>query len=366
MLKRRIGIEKNEYLPRYHFLSYLESTYSRSGVILSACGNNYENFEFTKLNRPIITSLVKTVLSTRKLIKSGTIYVVMSPAQIILPVLRVLTREPIILDAGWTLSESLKYRRKKKSKSLLFLKNFLIDYFAMHLATVVLLESEEQRNYVLRKFRISRKKSVRIFTGFNENLYSASEPTVPLELLRFKKNISAEIILFRGKYNSEAGLELIAEITKKLSDLNFVIASDRGVESLVFSQKTTVLTRNLSVGEIHWLYNNAKICLGQLSNSKRLVNTIPHKAFEAGFFGKPYVTVDGVAIRELFPLDSQAIFLDSLDINVVSSIIRKRLESPLELNAIGYACKDRYSKVASQAILFQEFNFLCKAFDFEN
>lgn len=367
-MKPRFSSTRNQETTTYlHFLTYLEKNYSRSGVILSECYLRQIPLVFTKLKPPFLNT-VKQLLDSHTSNKGiFPIFIVMSPAQLIAPLLRCFTRKPIILDAGWTLTESAIYRAKGKRFWLgVGVKNYLIDFFAMHMSSLVLLESEKQRRYARSRFLLPLRKSARVFTGFNEDLYSEIAFEKPMELIELKKFKKNSFIFFRGKYNSESGLERIAELTLKLESLNFVIASDINAEKFKFSKNTCLITRNLSEGEIKWLYVNSAICLGQLSKSKRLLNTIPHKAFEAGYFGKPYVSLSTGAVRELFPLNSQAIFVESNELDTLSTIISNMFHSPLELDAIGLECKSRYTTVASQSTLFHEFMAICGRFSPEN
>ena len=63
------------------------------------------------------------------------------------------------------------------------------------------------------------------------------------------------------------------------------------------------INRNLSDEELSFCYNHAKISIGQLSSYERVNRTIPHKAYEAGFFGLPYVSAPSKSLEELFKIN---------------------------------------------------------------
>lgn len=97
------------------------------------------------------------------------------------------------------------------------------------------------------------------------------------------------------------------------------------------------------------------LSLGQLSNSKRLDRTIPHKAFESGYFGTPYLTLKRNGIMEFLSGKTEAIFVDSLNLTNISKIIEE-LHSDLNWqNELKMNIKNRYSNIASQAELKLKF-----------
>jgi hypothetical protein len=84
--------------------------------------------------------------------------------------------------------------------------------------------------------------------------------------------------------------------------------------------------------------------------------TIPHKAFEAGFFAMPYVTTDSVGIRELYSSNSAVLLTDNSGSNLASEILKlkdSRLRSELSknINAV-------YKTKASQEVLNARFDGL--------
>ncbi len=342
------------------FLSFLDSDYSRSAVYLESSKISSPKHVYVQILRKphLLASQVRNL--QRRYRQENVIFVVMSPCHLLVPFIRVLTTIPLVLDAGWSLTESSLIRENKGNRWIKLIKNYFIDLIAMHFAHLVLLESENQITYSRKKFFLSKNKTKKLFTGFNESQFMNSVQTpnigVDVGLISIKKP-NRFLGLFRGTYNIEAGLEILAALTIESEnlDIDYLIATNYIPSHIKFSKNTTVITRRLSNKEFGVLYGASDFCFGQLSSSDRLMNTIPHKAFEAGFFAKPYITADSAGIRELYPLDSQAVFVENPNSkNLKAELIRLSGDSGAR-NSLSINIKKRYEEVASQRVLRERF-----------
>jgi len=138
-------------------------------------------------------------------------------------------------------------------------------------------------------------------------------------------------------------------------DIQFIVSSNRIPKEIVFGKNTISISRRISTREMKYLYETATVCIGQISNKPRLKNTIPHKAFEAAFFGKPYLSSDTLGIREFFPENNQCYYLKEVSVACLEEAIlditgNAELQSDLSLNIA-----KRYKEVASQATLSLKF-----------
>jgi hypothetical protein len=197
------------------------------------------------------------------------------------------------------------------------------------------------------------------FTGLDEQLFKANLETSGKIVLLDKKlsAMNAELaVLFRGKINNESGIEYILEAAKILENqVAFILVCGKNdqVKNLPLN---TLLLSNVTNYEMKAIYERSDIALGQLSTNPRLSYTIPHKAFEAGFFAMPYVTTDSVGIRELYSSNSAVLLTDNSGSNLASEILKlkdSRLRSELSknINAV-------YKTKASQEVLNARFDGL--------
>jgi len=201
------------------------------------------------------------------------------------------------LDAGWPLSDATATFSIRRFWVLA--KNFAIDFASFHLATHTVLESQAQVEACSRRLFIKSKKLSHIYTGVNELTFNDLEGDIPQELQNWEGRTG--YVLFRGKYNLEAGLEKIVEV---LSDHEFkgfaVICTDALPFQIPSSAKLIVIERRLSEDEIKYLYLNAKFSISQLSEKSRLERTIPHKVYESIYFNCPVMSYKTKPIMEIF------------------------------------------------------------------
>jgi hypothetical protein len=201
------------------------------------------------------------------------------------------------LDAGWPLSDATGPMRPRRVWTQA--KNFIIDFVSFHLATHTVLESLAQVRTCSRKFLVNRNKLSHIYTGVNESIFNEINEEMPHELENWEGRQG--YLLFRGKYNLEAGLERIVEI---LTDETFkgfaVICTNKLPFQIPDSSKVIVIKRHVSENEIKYLYNNAKFAISQLSKRNRLERTVPHKVFESIYFNCPIMSYKTKPILEIF------------------------------------------------------------------
>jgi glycosyltransferase involved in cell wall biosynthesis len=211
----------------------------------------------------------------------------------------------------------------------------------------------------IKQFMLNEKKVFTSYSGFAENqiekISHTNECLLSTSCPKCQRS-TIKIILFRGKYNSEAGIELIDHAASEISQQNikFVFAISSMPSELLFKSESIVIQDFITYDQMRHLYEVASLCIGQVSENIRLNYTIPHKAFEAGHFGTPYLTRDSVGIREIFPLDAQAIFyyppISNLGILISSVINDQEL-----LDNVSRAAKKRYKEIAAQSVITEKF-----------
>lgn len=331
------------------FLSFYENTYSRSGVYFNN-GNGSIGSEFYR----IPTQTLSAILTIRSIVKrakgKNSIFFVMSPSHKIAIIVRFFTFKKILLDAGWMLSESTFYREKSFP---LVLKNWGIDFLSFHLSNHVLLESEQQKDFCAKVLLCSRRKLSVVFTGCNENLFNINSSVGDLKKLKPKNQRNSVEILFRGKNNQESGIDAVIRAAKILENRNFhfTICTDFLPTDYVNAKNVSFITEFLPWDELGKLYLKADLAIGQISKSTRLSRTIPHKAFEAGFFGVPYISSDSNGIRELYPSSTHVQYLETPTVDqLTKAILHIGLKSKIAID-FSVEIAERYNLVASQPIL---------------
>ena len=341
--------KKYSYETKIIFLSFYENTYSRSGVYFKQKSGRIRN-EFHRIPTPTLAA----VTTIRRIVKGvgdrDSIFFVMSPSHKIAIILRLFTSRRILLDAGWMLSESTFYREKGFFQ---ILKNWAIDFLSFHMSDHVLLESQKQKNFCSKVLFCKKRKLSVVFTGCNELLFNRISPKEDLKAKKSKNKLNSVEVLFRGKNNQESGIYSVLGAAKLLENRNFhfTICTDFLPSDLINAKNVSVITEFLSWDELGKLYRQTDIAIGQISQSTRLSRTIPHKAFEAGYFGVPFISSDSLGIRELYPSITQVQYLSNPTVGeLTKAILHLGLNSNIA-NEFSLEILERYQTVASQLIL---------------
>jgi glycosyltransferase involved in cell wall biosynthesis len=333
---------------KIYFLTIAEEGYSRSWNYFVGLRNIGINVEFVRLNR---TRLIRSLLEIRKKKTKFDVYVIMSPSHFLVPVVRVLLGKRTYLDAGWSLFEgSVISRHKFGFFGTNVIKSYLIDFFSSLFAQKIVLESQSQRKFYSRLFLVNRNKCSVVYTGIDEEQFQAkSHAQLPADYFN-----NSRIVLFRGKYNKEAGIEVLAEATHLLAgeEITFWIVSPKIPNGIQFSCNTIVLDQFLNTKqELASIYLGSNLTLGQLSAHSRLSRTIPHKAFESAFFSKPYLSARTKGITELFLEGEEILCFKPNDAQDLANKIKDYFDKSYTYMKVGANMRRKYDSDLSQSKL---------------
>ena len=329
------------------FITIGPEGYSRSWNYFKGLQDLISNVQVIQLNPK---NLLGQILKIRKTQSKQSIYIIMSPSQYLTPLVWFFLSKRIILDAGWSLYEGTKISRG--IRGIQSIKSYLIDFIASQFAQRIILESNAQIDFYHKKFKIKKIKCVSIYTGVNEKNFS---PNADFQLPTNIFN-NSKIVLFRGKYNHEGGLEVLAETTKVLESqsITFWVFAPGIPKELEFSKNTLIDRNYYSPSIVARIQSESTITLGQLAKHERLVRTIPHKAFEAAFLGKTYLTGRNQGILEIFEEDKEISCFNPGDPIDLAKKILELFTEPESLKNLGLNMQVKYNKVASQTHLSEK------------
>lgn len=281
---------------RFHFITFYDRNYSRSGTLMSGLRELGEMTSFSVVSGGLFKRF-RQILSIVANREKNTVFVVMSPSHLLTIYLKLARANKVILDAGWSLTEA-EFSRGAISRIPRLLKALLVDYFSFLFADLILVESKAEANYLSSKCERLREKIIVTYTGVTESKLKIA-PVCPEEM----KEVShfSKFIVFRGKINNEAGFQRILDIGSALQKSEFllVVASPNKDISEIKSENVLLINRWISQSEINYLYHNSVLVIGQLGSIPRLDRTIPHKYFEAIYFGRPYISELTKSIEEI-------------------------------------------------------------------
>jgi len=328
-----------------------ESNYSRSWVSITRLIESKINVSVTSMNS---NKLVRSFFSLNKKTSRGDDFIVMSPCHYLTPFARLFLGKNIYLDAGWSLFEgSIISRRNFGFLGINVLKLYLIDFLAALFAKKIILESHQQKFFYSKLFLVKPSKCHVIYTGVNEREFKPnSQYTLPSDLFN-----NSKIVLFRGKYSTEAGLEVLAQTTNLLASekITIWVLSPGMPETLIFSKNTIVIRDYLeSPHDLAAVYKASSLTLGQLSNHSRLGRTIPHKAYESAFLGKPYLTARTKGILELFVEDREILCFEPANAFDLAQKIKDFFNNPDKLEGLGQNMRKKYDLDLSQSKLAKQ------------
>ena len=224
-----------------------------------------------------------------------------------------LTRKTIIFDAFASLYDSMILdRRNFKPKSLIARYYWWLDKISMTLADVILFDTNENINFASKEFRIKKQKFRRIFVGADTDIF------YPIKKESGQKNFK---VFFYGSFLPLHGIDYIvkaAKLLEKEKDVVFEIVGWGPEKEKMLKLFDELKPGNLSFTGgldkklIRRKIAEADLCLGIFGNTDKAKRVIPNKVYECLAVGKPVITADTPAIRELFE-DGELVFVSVAD-----------------------------------------------------
>ena len=221
-------------------------------------------------------------------------------SNLIVPLAKLISSKKIVYNALCSQYESVILDRKEHEPfSLAAWYFWLVDFMAFKAADLILVESEEQKQFLVRFFKAKAEKFQVVFTGADESLFY---PDAGI------KKFEDFTVIFRGYFLPATGVKYIIESAKILEPENIkFLLIGRGtftpqIRQQIFDlqlNNVELITEFLSDDDLRNKMLASHICLGQFSDHQRLSRTIQNKTFEALALKLPYVTADSASNREL-------------------------------------------------------------------
>lgn len=278
-------------------------------------------------------------------------------SHILVPFARLISNKKIVFNALGSLYEGIVLSRKQYGLlGLRALYCLLIDFVAFHSASLILVETNEQKEYLKKKYFLPDHKLIRAFTGTDENKFFY-DPGV--------KKLPDFTVLFRGGLLPESGVEYAIEAAHILNSNGIKL---RIIGNGMMANKTEKLIKDYGLNNVEWLsekltdkdlrikMQECHLSLGQLSSHDRLNRTIPHKAFESLAMKLPYLTARNRAVLELLKENETCFCCNSADAkNLAEKILEIKnnheLLERLADNAYQLHLKELTPKILTQNLI---------------
>jgi glycosyltransferase involved in cell wall biosynthesis len=256
------------------------------------------------------------------------------------------------LDAGWPLFDGvISSRRQYGFLGFNLIKTYLIDFLAFHLSLSVIIESNEQKKRVIKRYFLSSNKVHVVLTGFDESRFRG------MRVESINVNDNSQQVLMRGSDQEEAGISFLiaAANLARVRNLNlfFRVITNSDEKNVVFENLKFSSNRILDE-ELFKEYCSSQIALGQLSNHPRINWTIPHKFFEAAYLGVPYLSASSGPMRDLAEDNCVALFEGGNPIDLLNRIV-ELISDKSKQNRISKNIKAFYEEYCSQSVLTEKF-----------
>lgn len=254
--------------------------------------------------------------------------------QPLVPIIRMLSKKPIILDAFLSTFDTVCFDRKMcKPDSVVGKFFFWLDRYACEQADLILLDTESHIDYFTQTFGVPREKFHRVFVGADESLF-------------YPRDLSREGHTFRVFYYSSFlplhGTEYIVQAADRLRDhkeIEFVMVG-RGPEHTRVKQ----LAQGMGISNIRfidWLpyeqlpleIAKADVCLGgHFSDIEKARRVIAGKTYQFLAMGKPVIVGDCPGNRELLTDRVNALFVKMADaVSLAEGILELRDDPTLRV-----------------------------------
>jgi len=244
-----------------------------------------------------------------------------------------LKQKPIIFDAFFSLYDTAisDWGLAPENSRLARLCHFL-DRSACRLATLVLVDTGAQKEFFCGQFGLPQEKVRWLYVGADDSLFAPSaEPSGPRPFRA----------LYIGNYVPLHGVPVILRAAQLLNgeEVEFWLIGENHREDPALKD----LLRNSNPQRVRfypWMppeelrtkIAEADVCLGIFGTSGKARRVIPGKAFLALAMGKPLITGDSPAARELLEDGKTALLCGMGDPHALAdAILRLKRDSSLQL-----------------------------------
>ncbi|HID65023.1 MAG TPA: glycosyltransferase [Anaerolineae bacterium] len=287
------------------FICGREPEYTRNQMILRALERNFQVVRVTDSSRPFILRNLLVILKLLPNLWKGHDGVFVGfYGQPLLPIVKLLTRKPIIFDAFVSTYDTLCFDRKWfKPNSVGGRLAYWLDRYTCLLADKVLLDTRAHADYFAETFCLPREKFSVLYLGYDESTFYPRDVQPTEDPQQF-------IVFYYGSFLPLQGIEYIIRAAKLLeheTNIKFQIAGRGSTYKEVRRLANDLATTNVEF--MGWIpyqqlpaaITRASICLGgHFGVTGKAQRVIAGKTYQFLAMAKPTIVGDNPANRELF------------------------------------------------------------------
>jgi glycosyltransferase involved in cell wall biosynthesis len=273
---------------------------------------------------------------------------------IVVPLAKLISRKRVVFNALNSMYESIVLDQQRHSPySFRAVAIWISDFLSFQMVDIVLVESQQQKEFVSKMFIVRKTKLHVVFTGVDGvNFY----PDLNV------KKLERFTAVFRGWFVNATGVEYVLETAKILKDrgedVDFIMIG-RGqrqneIQKTILDQglnSVKLIMEYLPADKLREAILGAHVMLGQFSPHSRMDRTIQYKTFEAMALGMPYITRDSLSNRELLTDSENCLFVKAGDAeDLADKIIQLRDNKGLR-DKLSKSARTLYDSKLTSAIL---------------
>lgn len=342
---------------RICFFPGRESSYARSRVLLAglrAAGLRVHDCSSSKKN---VLRYFISIFRFFKWKRECDVILVGFFGQFLVPIVRLFTRKKIIFDTFLSAYQTLAFDRKvidPNGLAAAIIRS--VEKLSCQIADACLLDTEQHIDYFINEYHLDRNKFHRSFLGAE----------IPEVIAAPVSKTNGPIVHFHGEFQALHGVKYIIEAARHLPETKFrMIGSGRELEECIIYCKT-LKAENVEFipmvpFEIVKSYiKEATICLGIFGETEKAQLVIPIKVYEALAMGKPVITSNTPAIRELLTHREDVFLCNPADSDDLAQAIRTLLTDANLRNRIATNGYRTFLERCSPKIIGEDIADLCE------
>lgn len=336
------------------FFGTYDPTYSRNRVLMRGLRENgvtVVECHADPREHPGIAKYRALYREWKKIDRSQIVYVwVGFPGHTIVWLARLLFRQPIIFDAFLSLYDSNAFDRKVYAPGSVRARiDWFLDWLGCRLAYRVLLDTDAHIGYFVHTFGIPREKFIRVWIGADPEIFHPREAPLP----------ETFTVHFHGTFIPLQGIQYLLDAAKLLEheDIRFRIVGD-GQESARVREKAVSLglanvefVGKMPLARVPEYIAASHVCLGIFGDTQKTARVIPNKVYECIAMGKPVITADTSAIREIFEPETDMLLCTAADGESLAAAIRELYRDAPLRERIAIAGRKRFESSFAPRVL---------------
>jgi glycosyltransferase involved in cell wall biosynthesis len=254
-----------------------------------------------------------------------------------------LRRRPLVVDAMISLTDTLTGDRARATGAAgLALR--ALDWVALRAADLVMTDTASHADFFAERFGVPRDRLAVVPVGAEDEIFQPAPPPT-----------GAPHVLFYGKLAPLHGIATVLEAARRPGVPPLRVIGEGQLEGWLDGE----LARDSPPGleRVPWIpYEElgtaiaaAAICLGIFGESEKARRVVPNKVFQAMAVGRPIVTADTPAIREVLENERDALLVPAADPDALAAALRRLADDPTLRQRLGAAARQRYLEIATPA-----------------